>query len=77
MSSYPHDKPLGIVLSTVTNSSLNTLISLAQQAEHYGLHSVYINEGRGDAIGTCVAVALSTSTINIGTNIANIYFIDR
>ncbi len=74
MSSYPHDKPLGIVLSTVTNSSLNTLISLAQQAEHYGLDSVYINEGRGDAIGTCVAVALSTSKIKIGTNIANIYF---
>ena len=35
---------------------------------------MYINEGRGDAIGTCVAVALSTSKINIGTNIANIYF---
>ena len=71
---HTHDKPLGIVLSTVTDSSLNTLIALAQRAEHYGLDSVYINEGRGDAIGTCVAIALSTSKINIGTNIANIYF---
>ena len=71
---HTHDKPLGIVLSTVTDSSLNTLIALAQQAEHCGLDSVYINEGRGDAIGTCVAIALSTSKINIGTNIANIYF---
>ena len=74
MPSYPHENPLGIVLSTVTGFSLNTLITLAQQAEHYGLDSVYINEGRGDAIGACVAVALSTSKINIGTNIANIYF---
>ena len=71
---HTNDKPIGIVLSTVTDSSLNTLIALAQRAEHYGLDSVYINEGRGDAIGTCVAIALSTSKINIGTNIANIYF---
>ena len=71
---YNHDKPLGIVLSTVTDSSLSSLINLAQHAEKCGLDSVYVNEGRGDALGVSLAIALKTRKIGVGTNIANIYF---
>jgi 5,10-methylenetetrahydromethanopterin reductase len=33
-----------------------------------------VNEGRGDALACAQAIALATSTIKVGTNIANIYF---
>jgi len=66
--------PLGIVLSTVTDTSLKELCELGQQAQHAGFSCVYVNEGRGDAIASAMAIAASTTTIKVGTNIANIYF---
>ena len=69
------NKPkLGIVLSTVTDSSLEEMIELGGLAEEKGFHSVYVNEGRGDAIGCATAIGLKTKRIIVGTNIANIYF---
>jgi 5,10-methylenetetrahydromethanopterin reductase len=65
---------LGIVLSTVTDSSLGEMIELGTMAEERGFHSVYVNEGRGDAIGCATAIGLNTKRIVVGTNIANIYF---
>lgn len=65
---------LGIVLSTVTDASPQTLVELGQHAEARGFDAVYVNEGRGDAMASALAIALATERITVGTNIANIYF---
>ena len=67
-------KTLGIVLSTVTDSSPAEQIETGVKAEQAGFHAVYINEGRGDALAIAEAIALATKTIQVGTNIANVYF---
>jgi len=74
MPIYRSDKPVGVVLSTVTDTCLADLVAIAKHAEKCGLESVYINEGRGDAIAICTVIAQNTTTISLGTNIANIYF---
>lgn len=68
------DEPLGVVLSTVTDAPPGELVEIAQLAEAEGYGSVYVNEGRGDALACVEAIALATQTIKVGTNIANIYF---
>ena len=65
---------LGIVLSTVTDSSVQQLVETGIAAEHVGIDAIYINEGRGDALAAVLAIALATEKILVGTNIANIYF---
>jgi len=65
---------IGIVLSTVTHTSLVELTEIAKCAEKHGFSTVYINEGKGDAITLATAIALKTKSISVGTNIANIYF---
>ncbi len=65
---------LGIVLSTVTDGPPQEFVEIAQLAERHGYESVFVNEGRGDAIACAEAIALATQTIVTGTNIANIYF---
>ena len=65
---------LGIVLSTVTDGPPQEFVEIGQLAESHGFESVYVNEGRGDAIACAQAIALSTERVNVGTNIANIYF---
>ncbi len=65
---------LGIVLSTVTEGPPQEFVEIGQLAESYGYESVFVNEGRGDALACSEAIALGTTTINVGTNIANIYF---
>ena len=74
MSKLASEQSLGVVLSTVTESSLDDLISLSKHAEAAGISTVYVNEGRGDAIASATAIALETKTVGVGTNIANIYF---
>tara|TARA_Y100000588_G_scaffold300827_1_gene322507 strand:- start:1021 stop:2013 length:993 start_codon:yes stop_codon:yes gene_type:complete len=65
---------LGIVLSTATDGSPQDFVEIAQLAETNGYDSVFVNEGRGDALACAEAIALGTKKLNIGTNIANIYF---
>jgi alkanesulfonate monooxygenase SsuD/methylene tetrahydromethanopterin reductase-like flavin-dependent oxidoreductase (luciferase family) len=65
---------LGIVLSTVTDAPPQEFVEIGQLAEANGYASVFVNEGRGDAIACAQAIALGTEKIGTGTNIANIYF---
>lgn len=65
---------LGIVLSTVTDGPPQEFVDIGQLAEQHGYESVFVNEGRGDAIACAEAIALGTHKIVTGTNIANIYF---
>ena len=65
---------LGIVLSTVTEGPPQEFVDIGQLAEQHGYESVFVNEGRGDAIACAEAIALGTQRIVTGTNIANIYF---
>ncbi len=68
------DNATGIVLSTVTDSPTAELVEIGRLAEHHGFASVYVNEGRGDALACAEAIALGTRRVRVGTNIANIYF---
>ena len=65
---------LGVVLSTATEASPREFVRLGQVAEEKGFAAILVNEGRGDALACAEAIALSTSRIKVGTNIANIYF---
>jgi alkanesulfonate monooxygenase SsuD/methylene tetrahydromethanopterin reductase-like flavin-dependent oxidoreductase (luciferase family) len=65
---------LGIVLSTATSAPPKEFVELGQIAEDKGFAAVLVNEGRGDALACAEAIALGTSHIKVGTNIANIYF---
>jgi alkanesulfonate monooxygenase SsuD/methylene tetrahydromethanopterin reductase-like flavin-dependent oxidoreductase (luciferase family) len=65
---------LGIVLSTATEAPPKEFIQLGQLAEEKGFAAILVNEGRGDALACTEAIALNTSRIKVGTNIANIYF---
>lgn len=67
-------KRLGIVLSTVTDGPPQEFVEIGQLAEQHDFDSVYVNEGRGDAISCAQAIAAGTKNIIVGTNIANIYF---
>ncbi len=65
---------LGLVLSTVTDNSVNEIVKIALLAEKLGYDSVYVNEGRMDALACIQAIAEKTQTIKLGTNIANIHY---
>mgnify|MGYP001334126509 CR=1 FL=1 len=65
---------LGIVLSTVTDNSISEIVEMAVLAEKLGYDSVYVNEGRMDALACVQAIAEKTNTISLGTNIANIHY---
>ncbi|MEZ0151534.1 MAG: LLM class flavin-dependent oxidoreductase [Candidatus Reddybacter sp.] len=65
---------LGIVLSTATDAPPRELMAIGKLAEDHGYAAVLVNEGRGDALACAEAIALATSTIKVGTNIANIYY---
>ena len=49
MASVP-SFPLGIVLSTVTDTPLHEQVALGRLAEAHGYANVLVNEGRGDAL---------------------------
>ncbi|MGE0823183.1 MAG: LLM class flavin-dependent oxidoreductase [Candidatus Binatia bacterium] len=65
---------LGVVLSTATEAPPKEFIDLGQLAEEKGFAAILVNEGRGDALACTEAIALKTARIQVGTNIANIYF---
>src|SRR5215467_4129362 len=65
---------LGVVLSTATEAPLKEFVELGRLAEEQGFEAILVNEGRGDALACAEAIALHTSRIKVGTNIANIYF---
>lgn len=65
---------LGVVLSTVTEAPLKEFVELGKLAEDKGYAAILVNEGRGDALACTEAIAIATSRIKVGTNIANIYF---
>lgn len=65
---------LGVVLSTATDASPKEFVRLGQYAEDKGFEAILVNEGRGDALACAEAIALGTTRIKVGTNIANIYF---
>ncbi len=70
----PHRQPLGVVLSSVTDTTVREMIELAQLAQAQGFSAVLVNEGRADALAASLAIAGATTDIQVGTNIANIYF---
>src|SRR5262249_33885501 len=65
---------LGVVLSTATEAPPKEFVQLGQLAEEKGFDAILVNEVRGDALACAEAIALHTSQIKVGTNIANIYF---
>lgn len=65
---------LGVVLSTATEAPPREFVELGKIAEDNGFDAMLVNEGRGDALGCAQAIGLATSQIQVGTNIANIYF---
>ena len=65
---------LGVVLSTATEAPLKEFVELGKLAEDKGYAAILVNEGRGDALACTEAIAIATSRIQVGTNIANIYF---
>jgi alkanesulfonate monooxygenase SsuD/methylene tetrahydromethanopterin reductase-like flavin-dependent oxidoreductase (luciferase family) len=65
---------LGVVLSTATEAPAKEFVTLGRLAEEKGFDAILVNEGRGDALACAEAIALGTSRIKVGTNIANIYF---
>ncbi|MBI3795377.1 MAG: LLM class flavin-dependent oxidoreductase [Deltaproteobacteria bacterium] len=65
---------LGVVLSTATEAPPKEFVQLGQLAEEKGFTAILVNEGRGDALACAEAIALNTTRIKVGTNIANIYF---
>ena len=65
---------LGVVLSTATEAPPKEFVELGKLAEDKGFDAMLVNEGRGDALACAEAIALATSRIQVGTNIANIYF---
>ena len=65
---------LGVVLSTATEVPSKEFVRLGQVAEEKGFDAILVNEGRGDALACAEAIALGTTRIKVGTNIANIYF---
>jgi alkanesulfonate monooxygenase SsuD/methylene tetrahydromethanopterin reductase-like flavin-dependent oxidoreductase (luciferase family) len=65
---------LGVVLSTATEAPPKEFVQLGKLAEDNGFSALLVNEGRGDALACAEAIALGTSRIQVGTNIANIYF---
>ena len=48
-------------------------IEFAREAERRGFSGVYCPSLAGDGLGLCLAVALSTTTLRVGTSIAPIY----
>lgn len=65
---------LGFVLSTVTDAPPQEFVELGKLAEDRGFDAMLVNEGAGDALANALAIGIGTSTIKVGTNIANIYF---
>jgi len=65
---------LGVVLSTATEGPSQEFVDIGKTAETEGFEAVLVNEGRGDALACAEAIAIATSRIKVGTNIANIYF---
>tara|TARA_R110000787_G_scaffold9353_11_gene32789 strand:+ start:959 stop:1927 length:969 start_codon:yes stop_codon:yes gene_type:complete len=65
---------LGLVLSTVTDAPPQEFVELGKLAEDRGFDAMLVNEGAGDALANALAIGIATSTIKVGTNIANIYF---
>ncbi|MBV1879360.1 MAG: LLM class flavin-dependent oxidoreductase [Pseudomonadales bacterium] len=65
---------LGLVLSTVTDAPPQEFVELGKLAEARGFDAMLVNEGAGDALANAIAIGAATSTIKVGTNIANIYF---
>jgi alkanesulfonate monooxygenase SsuD/methylene tetrahydromethanopterin reductase-like flavin-dependent oxidoreductase (luciferase family) len=65
---------LGLVLSTATEAPPRELAAIGRLAEERGFAAVLVNEGRGDALACAQAIAAATERIQVGTNIANIYY---
>lgn len=65
---------LGLVLSTATEAPPRELAAIGRFAEERGFAAVLVNEGRGDALACAQAIAAATERIQVGTNIANIYY---
>lgn len=65
---------LGLVLSTATEAPPRELAAIGRLAEERGFAAVLVNEGRGDALACAQAIAAATERVQVGTNIANIYY---
>lgn len=65
----------GVGISLATHSGLRSveLARLAAEAERRGFAAVFLAEGRSDVLAMCSPVAAATSTVTVGTAIANAY----
>jgi alkanesulfonate monooxygenase SsuD/methylene tetrahydromethanopterin reductase-like flavin-dependent oxidoreductase (luciferase family) len=65
---------IGLVLSTVTETSVAEMQAVGILAEDLGFKSIYVNEGKSDALACVQSIASATKKITVGTNIANIHY---
>jgi alkanesulfonate monooxygenase SsuD/methylene tetrahydromethanopterin reductase-like flavin-dependent oxidoreductase (luciferase family) len=65
---------LGLVLSTINDTSIAEIQETAIVAETLGFKSIYVNEGKSDALACVQSIASVTTRITVGTNIANIHY---
>lgn len=64
---------LGIVAANLSGLSFADLQQLAREAESAGIEAIFSPEFMNDALANCMVMAQATSTIKVGTWIANIY----
>jgi len=64
---------LGIVVARPGDTSFSELQQLAKEAESAGFEAVFSPEFMNDALANCQIMAQATSTVKVGTWIANIY----
>ena len=65
---------LGIALPTRSGLAPARLADLARRAEQAGFAGCFVAERCGDGLAVLAGMASSTSTIELGTTIANIYY---
>src|SRR5215472_987371 len=63
--------PLGLSIASHSGLPPAGIGEIAAAAERAGFGAVYVAEGHGDALSLCHPVAAATSTVTVGTAIAN------
>ena len=63
--------PIGLSIASHSGLPPARIGELAAEAERAGFDAVFVAEGHGDALALCLPVAAATSTVTVGTAIAN------
>jgi 5,10-methylenetetrahydromethanopterin reductase len=65
------EQPIGLSIASHSGLAPARIGDLAGRAEAAGFGAVFVAEGHGDALSLCHPVAASTSSVRVGTAIAN------